>query len=60
MLLVIWAGEPANFLTAPAPDFFFKRLWLQGAKNTRLLTIGFVWQNILFSANYSKVKLQKI
>ena len=25
------AGEPANFLVAPAPDFFFKR-----AKNTRL------------------------
>jgi len=42
------AGEPANFLAAPAlaPDFFFKRLFffkwfwfqlqLQEAKNTRL------------------------
>ena len=34
------AEEPANFLTAsaPAPDFFSKRLRLrlQGAKNTRL------------------------
>ena len=28
------AGEPANFLTAPAPDFFFKRL--------RLLIFDFV------------------
>ena len=28
------AGEPANFLAAP--DFFPKRLRLQGAKNTRL------------------------
>ena len=41
------AGEPANFLAAPAPDFFpkrlplrllffFKLLRLQGAKNTRV------------------------
>ena len=39
------AEEPANFLAAPAPDFFSKRLrlvvffkwpWLHGAKNTRL------------------------
>ena len=30
------AGEPANFLAAPAPDFFFNRLQLrlQGAKKT--------------------------
>ena len=26
--LIIRAGEPANFLAAPAPDFFFKRLRL--------------------------------
>ena len=26
--LKIRAGEPANFLAAPAPDFFFKRLRL--------------------------------
>ena len=40
-----WAVESANFLTAPAPDifskrlrplFFFKQLRLQGAKNTQL------------------------
>ena len=56
------AGEPANFLAAPAPDFFFQaapatyffpvfffdRLRLQGAKNTLLR----LRQNILFPANY--------
>ena len=76
------AGELANFLAAPAPDFFFKRLrlrlliffpsrsgssswyfsferlrlWLQGAKNTRLRLLG----KIVFSLQTSKVKLQKI
>ena len=38
------AEEPANFLAAPAPDFFSKRLRLQGAKNTllRLPSPGFL------------------
>ena len=26
--MYVRAGEPANFLAAPAPDFFFKRLRL--------------------------------
>ena len=36
------AGEPANFLAAPAPapGIFFERLRLQGAKNTRLRLLG--------------------
>ena len=57
------AGEPANVLAAPAPHFFFhgapapdffpKRLRLQGAKKNRLrlLNIDLVWLNILFPAN---------
>ena len=59
------AGEPANFFAALAPDFFpkrlrllvffFERLRLQGAKNTRLRLIG----KIFFSPQTSKVKLQK-
>ena len=36
MMIKFRAWEPANFLAAPAPDFFSKRLRLQGAKNTRL------------------------
>ena len=50
---------------APAPDFFPKRLrllvfflerlWLQGAKNTRLRLLG----KLFFSPQTSKVKLQK-
>ena len=52
LFLKIRAGEPANFLASPAPDFFpkwlrllvffFERLRLQDAKKKRLrpLTIG--------------------
>ena len=69
--LVFKAGEPANFLAAPAPapDFFVKQLRLlifflsgsgscfflqaatTGYNRLWLLTIGYVWQNILFPAN---------
>ena len=49
--------EPANFLVAPAPDFFFSK----GPKNTGFgswLLVKF--GKIFFSPQASKVKLQKI
>ena len=61
MIIYVRFGEPANFLAAPAPDFFSKRLRLQGAKKPGsgswlLVKFG----KIFFSPQTGKVKLQKI
>ena len=67
-------GEPANFLAAPAPDFYFKRLRVlivlpsgSGSKEPkkkqlRLLNIGILvkFVKIFISPQTSKVKLQNI
>ena len=65
-ILIIRAGEPANFLVAPAPYFFFKRLWLlvfffrwlrlQGAKKKALAPDYWLSLGIFISPQPSKVK----
>ena len=64
------AGEPANFLAAPAPDFFpkrlrllvffFERLRLQGQGTKKPGSGSWLLVKLGISPQTSKVKLQKI